>query len=140
MNTLTCPKCTATWQVIKAADGPVVCPHCKKPIDEVTPSLTHTLPVDPVPAPLVETPAPDPTLGRAGGIPLPEIYGSPRVSMTDDPELREDFAESAIDRNKASSGRHPLKTFLIVLFILFLLLPFALIAFFAVVCAVASIW
>ena len=137
MNTLTCPKCAATWQVIKASDGPIFCPHCKKPIDG---DASAQSPAVPLLAPVAEPQPLGRVNGSLGGLSVPDPAGPLHLLTTDDPELREDFADSAIDRNKASSGRHPLKTLLIILFILFILLPFALIAFFAVVCAITARW
>jgi hypothetical protein len=130
---LTCPKCAASWKLIKAGKGPVVCPKCNCPIGEAEPAVPQSGTALPEP---VTTPPPDsqvPAIDAMRGLsPLP----MPEMSDADDPGLRRDYDDRLMAPPTSQRRRmHPLLVVLMVLLILFVLLPLALLALFWAVCS-----
>jgi hypothetical protein len=136
---LTCPKCAASWKLIKAGNGPVVCPKCNSPIGETAAAepvvrLVGTSLSEPAPPPTTEPPAPaiSPLLGLS---PPPRTD----TSDADDPGLRQDYDDRMMAPPVAQRRRmHPLLVVFLVLLTLFVLLPLALLALFFAVCALGA--
>ena len=129
---LTCPRCAASWKVIKAGKGPITCPQCKATLDGPAASPA---PADPAPQDREQTPpaAPAPPPGPP---PLPAIgpVPLPPVADVDDPGLHADYD----DRHEPPRrrGMPPLLRVALILLILMILVPLSLFVLFAVVCAV----
>jgi hypothetical protein len=110
---LTCPKCGASWKLVKAGKGPVTCPKCKAALDGSP--VRRAVPAAPATtSPSALTPA--------------------DVSDIDDPGLRGGFA---LPKPVAEPRRppNPLLRLLVILLLLVVLVPLAAIVLFAVVCA-----
>jgi hypothetical protein len=136
---LSCPKCAATWKLIKAGTGPITCPMCKAPLDgqpsadnpsldggrqaTAAPATEAATQAPPTPAPVAEPPF-------AGISQLTHVAG---IEDADDPGgLKADFD----DQPRRRRGSHPLLKTLIILLILFILVPVAIFILLLVVCAV----
>jgi hypothetical protein len=136
---LSCPKCAATWKLIKAGTGPIVCPMCKAPLDGQTSADK------PTEDGAQQTPAAAPTDSASQAPPIPaavsvppfagisQLTHVPGLEDADDPGgLKADFD----DQPRRRRGAHPLLKTLIILLILFILVPVAVLILLLVVCAV----
>src|SRR5687768_16938712 len=133
---LTCPKCQASWKLIKAGKGPITCPQCKAPLDAPPGESGPTAPTPAATAsPAGEDPAPTPaTLPQ----PVPGLTPSaalPPMSIpdTDDPGLASDFDDRFEPARRTRT--HPLLKVIIVILILTVLVPVAVVILFLAVCA-----
>jgi hypothetical protein len=137
-TTLTCPKCAATWKLIKAGTGPITCPMCKAPLEGASASnpqpapAADSAPPTPLPAaavdPVIAGPAVESAFAGMGHLPHVQL-----VQDADDPGgLKADFD----DEPRRRRGMHPLLKTLIILLILFILVPVAVFILLLVVCAV----
>jgi hypothetical protein len=111
---LTCPKCGASWKLVKAGKGAVRCPKCKAGLDGSP----------------ARQPAPPPAAPMPGSPPPSE------VSDVDDPGLRGGFA-SALPAPTPPVRRatNPFVRVLVILLLLVILVPLAALVLFTVVCA-----
>jgi hypothetical protein len=113
---LTCPKCGASWKLVKAGKGAVTCPKCKAPLDGKA----------------VRTPGrsdPPPSAPAGAGPPA-------EVSDVDDPGLRGGFTSRLPDPVPVRRQSNPLVRLVVTLLLLLILVPLAALVLFAVVCAV----
>jgi hypothetical protein len=133
---LTCPKCAASWKLIKAGKGPVVCPKCNSPIGETEaaePAAPQAGTPNSEPAPLLTPEPPAPSMPPLRGLSAPTMT---ETSDADDPGLRRDYDDRMMAPPVPERRRmHPLLVVLMVLLILFVLLPLALLALFWAVCS-----
>jgi hypothetical protein len=114
---LNCPKCGASWKLVKAGKGPITCPKCKAVLGGPT-----------VAAPM------------AGAVPsvvtLPPASPVATISDIDDPGLRGGFItrppEPVEPRRRTTN---PLLRVIVILLLLLVLVPLAVIVLFVVVCA-----